>query len=211
MKEERKRDITIVTGATARDFLWKYSCTKECSICFSYVGSKTYFLSVLRMIWIKLHFPFEVIWYNRKVLRNKGTLVVFETNISIYYLNWLISHSNAERFIFYYWNTYREGSLPPDDIRRLGYEVWSFDQNDCLKYNMRYNPQMFFHSWYKNIDKDRKKILYDVVFVGRDKFGRMEQMQKILELFKEKKLITTYILLQGNGISVLNLFIILNI
>lgn len=177
--------MMIITGTTIRDSFWVYSHTRECSITFAYVGSKSYCLSILRMVWIKLELPFERIWYNRKIMKHKGTFIVFDADITMHYLRWLKQNSNAERLIFYYWNTYREGKIHPDEVRELGYEVWSFDENDCMKYNMAYNPQMYFASWYEGIKNDIEGILYDVVFVGRDKFGRIEQMDKIIALFQK--------------------------
>lgn len=176
----------IITGGTVRESLLKYAHTDACSICNAYRGiSKSYILTVIMMLWMKLNIPMKAIWYSHNVLHYEGMLIIFDDGITLQYLRWLKKYCNAERLIFYYWNTYRKGKLHPDDVKELGYEVWSYDENDCIRYRMKYNPQMFFKSWYEGIDADKINTIYDVVFVGRDKFGRQQEMQKIVDLFKK--------------------------
>lgn len=181
------QQVCIITGENARESLMKYAKTDKCSICHAFRGAnKSYILSGIMMLWVKLSIPMIPIWYNHRVLNYKGTLIVIDDGITLQYLRWLKIHCNAERLIFYYWNTYRKGKIHPDVVRELGYEVWSYDEDDCIHYNMKYNPQMFFESWYEGINVDKINILYDVVFVGRDQFGRMQEMQKIIDVFEKK-------------------------
>lgn len=176
----------IVTGGNPRESLMKYAHTDECNICYAFRGAnKSYILAGIMMLWTKFNMPMKTIWYSNKVLNYKGTFIVIDDGITLHYLSWLKTHCNVERLIFYYWNTYRKGKPHPDDVKNLGYEVWSYDENDCICYGMKYNPQMFFESWYNGIEADKINTIYDVVFVGRDQFGRMQEMQKTLSLFKK--------------------------
>lgn len=179
--------VTIVTGSTARNSLWEYSSTQECDISFAYIGSKSMFLSGMRNLWLKLKLPCVRLWYDRRILKWMDTLIIFDPNITMHYLRWIMRNSNAGRFIFYYWNTYLKGRIDPDEVKKLGYEVWTFDLADSNKYHMKYNPQMYFPSWYEAANKEQKQH-YDIVFVGRDKSGRMRQIEKLAVLFKKQNI-----------------------
>ncbi len=185
----RMNKACIITGGTARESLLKYSHADECSICCAYRGvNKSRLLAVSMLLWARMKIPMKTVWYSHKILKYSKTLIILDDGITLQYLRWLKTNCNADRLIFYYWNTYREGKLHPDDIKKLGYEVWSYDEEDSLRYCMKYNPQMFFKSWYDEIKADQIEAGYDVVFVGRDKFGRMMEMQKIIDLFERQKI-----------------------
>lgn len=75
------------------------------------------------------------------------------------------------RIIFWYWNPI----LPKNQINNFissKVEVWTFDLQDSLKYNINHNTQFYFNTIKLNTTI---QVIYDVVFVGLDK-GRSGQL-----------------------------------
>ncbi len=64
-------------------------------------------------------------------------------------------------------------------LKRIGCEIWSFDKNDCKKYNLLYNPQFYFLNLYFD-EEELQDFEYtsDIFFVGKDK----KRLTKLKEL-----------------------------
>jgi hypothetical protein len=85
-----------------------------------------------------------------------------------------------QRVILWYWNPAIK-CINPDSINYNNSELWSFDTNDCLLHNMSYNTTFYFD----NIYLSNRDLLYDILFVGKDK-GRMTYLKELeRELIKK--------------------------
>ena len=77
------------------------------------------------------------------------------------------------RIIVWYWNPVIK-TINPEYFQKYGVEVWSFDEVDCEKHELKNNTQYYFFD--KPISKSN--ILFDVLFVGSDK-GRIGEFKII--------------------------------
>lgn len=70
-------------------------------------------------------------------------------------------------------------------------ELWSVDENDCLKYGMKHNELPFYQQIELMSENTAlyKGTVWDVVFIGADK-GRKEYVEYLMNYFAEKKLRT---------------------
>lgn len=63
-------------------------------------------------------------------------------------------------------------------------EFWTFDKEDAIKYQIKYNPQ--FYTKMVNLN-NKKNIINDIVFLGRPK-DRKEDILNIASILKKQKL-----------------------
>ena len=122
-------------------------------------------------IWMELlHLPFQWIWYGnwKKFLYKYDVVIVFDNISSWKVLSYINKKNPKARIIVWYWNMITKKNVIPGKYRKTC-EVWSFDQQDCMRYKLQKNIQFYFHS------EVRQDILpqYDAIFVGKDK-GRWE-------------------------------------
>ncbi len=130
---------------------------------------------MIRKIWISLNLPCEHIWYRKNVSNLDGICVVMDAEISVKYLNWLAKQKNNKTLKFFYWNTIEKHRIHYKVVRELGYDIYSFDPKDCERYGLKLNREFYCDSWYNNIRNIQPDC--DIVFIGRDKNGRMKEVQ----------------------------------
>lgn len=113
----------------------------------------------------------KVIKYIRK--RNKHCRIIY----------WLWDTvGTLKNPIFYDFEKATEKLLEKNNIKEYKYEIWSFDKNDCSKYNFFYNNQVSVRFKLKEID-----IQYDAFFCGQDK-GRLLNLLYLENILKTKKM-----------------------
>ncbi len=116
--------------------------------------------------------------YNKRLQNIEGTIVLFDSMMHTEFVRWLISRNPKARVIFYYWNNEDGYRIYPDQLRDLGCELWSFNQGECIKWKMNYNPQFFCQNFFEqNQYVAEQQPRYDLVFIGRDK-GRSREIQQ---------------------------------
>ena len=125
-------------------------------------------------------------------LRNTKNVIIFETSYSNEISKYIKRVNPNCRIILYYWNTIqdkvRESYLKDKNID----DFYTFDRNDALKYNIKYNPQ-----FYSSLVKlPKKNIKYDVFFIGRNKKRKKELLS--LEKKMNKVGITTKFVIIDN-------------
>lgn len=93
------------------------------------------------------------------------TVIAFDT-VNFDLIHWIRRNNPQNRIIIYFINTVRDTRMP-QRYEEMGCELWSFDKDDCKKYNMKFND------WYCCYTPDEnRKIKYDVSFIGREKTRR---------------------------------------
>lgn len=137
----------------------------------------------LRRIHLKSKFPFFHIWYSRD-FKNCGKLsdviILFDTILTIPASRYIIKQYPNMRIIYWYWNHIYNTSM----VRALNAKVekWSYDFEDCKKYNLIFNTQFYFPELVQ--PSINTNILQDFIFVGAKK-GRLkyiEQCEKMIDL-----------------------------
>jgi hypothetical protein len=138
-------------------------------------------LKFIRRIHLKLNLPLYRLWLNKKWVNNLGqynTIIIHASIIKVPVVKFINGVSPGIRVIFWYWNPVNK-ILPIEKVNNLNCEIWSFDLDDCKKYNLNRNTQFFF----SNIKLVNKPIKYDVLFVGRDK-GRLGSLLHLKKIFE---------------------------
>lgn len=129
----------------------------------------------------KLNLPFKELWYGswKNKLVNYNIVILFDSGASFEVINTLRKNNPNARLIFWNWNT----GLPKEKVdllKKLNYEVWSFDKKECLDYGFSYNNQ-----FYEDIKIEENNIKYDLLFVGKDK-NRLKILLQLKEKYFDK-------------------------
>lgn len=140
-----------------------------------YIG-KTLITRAIREVVYKLNLPLKKCLYNKKILKeNTEVFIISEMQIKNDFLQWLKRKNPTSRVILKYENRVNINNI--NIGKGLNVERWSYDEDDCKKYNMNLLPPC-----YLDIYKIKKEIpKYDIIYLGADK-GRGE---KILDLEKK--------------------------
>lgn len=105
----------------------------------------------------------------------KGKKLIFE---------FLLKNKSKEtKIIMWHWNKIFKNEINPNEDIAKKCEQWSFDPDDCEKYNFKYNTQYF-----SKIEiKENLEIKWDTYFLGTDK-DRSSKLLKLEEIFNKMKL-----------------------
>jgi hypothetical protein len=144
------------------------------------IYKKSFFPSrVFRRIFEFLNWS-ESYWYAdwKLHLSSYKTIIVF-ANLHFKVLKYIIKKNPDIRIIYWYWDPVFRIGREKKWMRNIA-EIWSFDPQDCIKYNLRFNTTFYF----TNILLPQNDIEYDVFFIGNDK-GRVEYLQKIEHKFSK--------------------------
>ncbi len=182
----------ILDGSPAIESIWKYADIDNCTIDFVYKGSNSIFISGLRMLSQKIGFFSQEIWTKKPNIASKDvSCVIFMDSCNSYDCleRYIKEKANGQKFVYYYWNKVDKCAAKPDIIKKLGYEIWSFDKEDCKEYGLSYNPSFYVKSWYKNA-REIKETNSDVCYIGRDKDNRMSKVSRIMLELQEEGLST---------------------
>lgn len=107
---------------------------------------------------------------------NKYDIVILQASlITSKVPNYMRKKGYTGRIIYWYWDPV-SGSINPNFVDRNLCELWSFDQEDCRKYNMYFNDTfyVFDDKAINQTDADE----YDFSFVGKDK-GRKKFLDEL--------------------------------
>lgn len=89
--------------------------------------------------------------------------------------HYLLNHKNQDsRVIMWHWNKIFEQEINPNSEIARNCEQWSFDPDDCKKYNMRYNTQYFGTA---SVPQEQE-AKWDIYFLGTDK-ERLPILEKL--------------------------------
>lgn len=173
--------VNLILCGTSLQSVWQFTQEEGMKKYYAFYGHKSRILTVIRKLWFQYNFPKKEWWFRKELLGVEGRCIVLDSDATLPFLEWFAQNGKKKKLIFYYWNLYDKNRVYPDSVKKIGYDVWSFDRSDCRKYNMKFNPQLYCPSWYKDIRKDN--VCYDISFVGRDKNGRMGQIEELVDRF----------------------------
>lgn len=106
------------------------------------------------------------------------TFIIFDTAYNKKLISYIKKHSKA-KIILYYWNSINQSNqlfLTDSNIS----EIWTFDKENALEYNLKWNPQFFTNK----INLVEKNFKHDVLFLGRDK-GRRKVIDDLVKVFEQ--------------------------
>lgn len=152
-------------------------------------------LRAIRKIWVQFNLPFESLWYDdwKKNIDKYETVIIHATPLTLNLPKWIKDVNNNIRVILWYWNPVNE-KIIPSYVDDEYCEKWSFDKNDCEKYNMKYNSQYYF----KTKELPDYKEENDVFFIGLDK-GRAKKIEEIFGFCRSNNIKTDFNVVTNNN------------
>lgn len=158
------------------------------------VGSCSKFIQYLAIIWMeKLRLPFASLWYDawKKNLNEYEQVILFDRIWGDRILDYIHKKNPNLKILMWLWNPVNEKTKKIIDNKNF-VEFWSFDDNDCKKYNLRKNVQFYFRMNSKEEVSSNKQIC----FVGADK-GRIEKIKNVQYQLHSLGYITDFQVLVG--------------
>ena len=161
--------------------------------CFKMYKDLPLFLKVFRKVSLKLNF-FKSIWFDDWVyeLDHIDAVIVFSTN-PFETVDEIYKRNPKVQIVFWYWNPILTKGIKPFQISDEKCDKWSFDENDCKKFNLKQNTSFYFD----NITLPINEIINDVVFLGVDK-GRRNDLNSIEKEFISLGLKTKFHIVDDN-------------
>lgn len=140
-------------------------------------------LKVLREVNRRLNklfnIPYLTVWFNKTLRQDISSfthIIVFVQKNSQDILTFLSEKINKnQRLIAWYWNpVFRV--LNPKNTRNLKCEYWSFDIEDCLKFDMLHNSTFFLYP--SSAFNVTNEYVYDYIYLGANK-GRLNILNSL--------------------------------
>lgn len=145
-------------------------------------------LRAIRRIWLENNLFNSSMWYGGwfNELDKYDTLIINMSYLTRY-MPFIINKKYPKlRIICWYWNTIDNKTLPIE-TNNANIEYWSFDKNDCDRYNLHNNVQ--YYCW--NEDAKNNEIESGIYFVGREK-GRSNQINEIKDIASKQGLVCNF-------------------
>jgi hypothetical protein len=133
---------------------------------------------IVRKLHFKLNFSSKKIWVdfvvNKYKIENsdKNTIIVFDAPIWMENISYIREKYNKVKIIFWYWNIVKDEGYLKNIVKNCD-TVFTFDEKDSNKHNLSYHSQFY---WVR--ENRNEEIVYDVLFVGRNK-KRIRLLEKI--------------------------------
>lgn len=119
-------------------------------------------------------------WY--KNIKSYDLIIVFAPVSRTEIFSLIRKQNPSAKIIYWYWNPYsRIKKIDQSFLKNT--EIWSFDPEDCARYDFKFNTTFYF----KDITLPENRIEYDVLFIGLDK-GRQNLLEDISKRINGKGL-----------------------
>ena len=137
-------------------------------------------------------------WYSS--INQYDTVIIFANVLFKPLFYWLKKKKPEMRIICWYWDPFSDCKLrfKPNE----GFELWSFDDDDCKLNNLNYS-KTFFTPRAAVFDSINQKIQYDAFFVGEDK-GRYNKLMRLRDYLKNLGMNTKFIVVRDHKLFVEN-------
>lgn len=137
-------------------------------------------LRAIRRIQIDLDLPFVSPWMSswKYDLHGCETVIIPASRITPPVVRFIAVRHPSVRIIVWYSNPV-DKSVRLDRFSEADCEIWSFDEEDCKRYGLKYNTQYYFN----DIPLQSEEYEFDVFFVGGDK-GRIEDLIRIHDVLR---------------------------
>ncbi len=96
-----------------------------------------------------------------------------------------IKQKTGKRVVVWYWNMVTDKELSPNYCKNVGCEPWSFDRNDCKKYNMNFGDTYYFPP---EESESSRKIDSSIFYVGINRPGRKELLIRLGKYLENNEL-----------------------
>lgn len=180
-----KKEIEFIVWN--KNEVWNKSIEKKgYSVREAYKGNRNFLIACIREMIFKLNFPFQSIWYNTRLKNFKGIFIVKDAMINGKFIKWLRMNNPDAQIIFWYWNNVSRAKVQPEELKKIECDVWSFNIQDCEKYDLKLNHTYYCEDYYKGRGEKTEKRLYDLFFIGKDK-GRIDYIYELEKKYPNLK------------------------
>lgn len=138
----------------------------------------------IRRLWFQFHLPFPFIWFSslwQREIKSADCVIVHMSSLTMMLPKYINKINPNAKVVAWYWNVIGKKTLPQNVMGKC--EFWSFDPEDCAKYNMHFNHQYYF----KSLVKEHQKNEWDIFFCGSDS-GRGEKLTLLYNEFVKQGL-----------------------
>lgn len=160
-----------------------------------YKERKNVITKILFKILFKFNSDFLFIFLEdwKKEINNYEKVIIFDSGYRSIVSKYIRIKNKKCKIILYFWNIVKDNNKKILQDKNIT-EIWTFDNKDSLKYNIKLNQQFYT----KNITLPMVKEENDVYFLGKNK-GRKQEIQKIEKELKEYGVKTKFIVLEENS------------
>lgn len=128
---------------------------------------------------------------------NKYDIIILPSRRPAKYAVRHFRRKTGKRVIVWYWNTITKEELSPEYCRKYGCETWSFDKDDCKKYDMKFGDTYYFTPDSASDTEPEQDLFY----VGVDKKGRKESLRELSEVCRKNNLSFDYYLIKNPSLN----------
>lgn len=139
--------------------------------------------------------PFKSVWLYpwEKNIKESDTVILPDAGNTYAVAKYLHKKYPKKRLIIWYLNPVAKTVKINEKVRKYC-EIWSFDKEDCEKYNLKFNPQFCMKCNVREI----YEIENDVFFAGADK-GRLQNLLILEKMLQMNKLKTNFLIVGYNS------------
>lgn len=136
-------------------------------------------MRMVRRIWIQCGLPCQSIWYGeiKKKIHGADIIIVHMSTLTLKLCQYINKQNPKAEVIAWWWNKIDDHTKP--SLQKGNYEAWSFDPNDCERYDIKFNHQYYF----KSFILPSQELSWDVYFCGSDS-GRGEEIVRFYYILK---------------------------
>ena len=136
------------------------------------------------------------IWYTeefKQLGNNENVVIIFDSILSVPAANFLRTHFPQLRIIYWFWNHINDNRILTG--LQEGIEKWSYDIEDCKKYDLRYNTQFYFKELIRDVSST--DTIWDFCFIGGEK-GRIATIEKCRDLIEKAGYSSNFIIVSDD-------------
>nr|WP_241635354.1 hypothetical protein [Fusobacterium gastrosuis] len=130
-----------------------------------------------------------------KISSKEDFIIIIDSGRGKYFAPLLRKKYPNNRMAFWFWNIVSDLKNFKDIESIFSRNIFTFDKNDSLKYNLKYLNQFYWST--NDYEESIPNILYDVVFIGFD-HGRREKINLIKEELTKENLLFYFHIVNEN-------------
>lgn len=150
-------------------------------------GKRNGVIKVIRALHYRLNFPFYYLWIHSLIaeIPRSSILIIFDSKLWEAFLPIFKKHRPDLKLVFWFWNKYRD-QRQVNLVRKYADRIFSYDKENCKKFNFDYHPQFYWDTYKIKIPKT-----IEVLFIGYEK-NRIEKIEKIYLQLKHQNIKTHF-------------------
>lgn len=174
-------DILVLTGKTSSE--GKFLAGKGLKV--ENIWKNNHFSSRKFLVLRLLNLQYLLYGFSKEQIKQYNKIILNETDKMAAVAKDILKWNHNADLKVYMWNIVRPSSVNEVlELKKMGVKVYTFEKDDCKKYNLSYNPQLYPYLYTKpqNIN-----IEYDCYFCAADK-NRTQTLIKIKKALEKNNI-----------------------